>query len=196
MATVDGVSTESVHVAQHEESNPIHPIDLKISNTARPKICTEFYEINMQERMIILSDGSNWKVSRKNPTSTLSKVTELWEKGDDIRLARYYKGVHTGFTMYNVRLEQALLVQSSKKCADLSKAFFISEVDPSGYALKTTDGKTWVTGFAGSFSVSRWEKGQRVIVNQGTHCKNDYTMIHPDTKSTAWVTEVFRKAAS
>ena len=25
MATVDGVSTESVHVAKHEESDPIHP---------------------------------------------------------------------------------------------------------------------------------------------------------------------------
>lgn len=196
MATVDGVSTESAHVAQQEENKQIHDIDLKISNTARPKICTEFHEINMQERMIILSDGSNWKISQKNPSSTLSKVTELWKKGDDVRLARYYKGVHTGFIMYNVRLQQALLVQSSKKCADLSKAFFISEVDPSGYALKTTDGKTWVTGFAGSFSVSRWEKGQRVIVNQGTHCKNDYTMIHPNTKSTAWVTEVFRKTAS
>ena len=29
MATVDGVSTESVNVAQHEESDPIHPTILK-----------------------------------------------------------------------------------------------------------------------------------------------------------------------
>ena len=193
MTTVDGVSAQGTYAEQSEESDAI---DIKISNTARPRICVEFQEISMADRRIALSDGSNWKISDKNPTTTLSKVTELWKKGDDVRLARYYKGVHTGFIMYNVRLEQALLVQSSKKCADLSKALFIAEVDPSGYALKTTDGKIWVTGFAGFLSVSLWKEGQRVIVNQGTHSKNDYTMIHPDTKSNAWVTEVFRKTAS
>ncbi|MCP5503910.1 MAG: hypothetical protein H7A41_02025 [Chlamydiales bacterium] len=196
MTTVEGVSAQETSAAQIEESEAIHPIDIKISNTARPKICAEFQEIDFQNRMIILSDGSNWKISQRTPNTTLSKVVEVWKKGDDIRLARYYQGVYTGFVMYNVRLEQALLVQSSRKCADISKAFFIAEVDKSGYALKTTDGKIWITGFAGSFSVRRWQEGQRVIVNQGIHSKNDYTMIHPDSQTNAWVTEVFRKTAS
>ncbi|MDN3509126.1 MAG: hypothetical protein P0S93_03810 [Candidatus Neptunochlamydia sp.] len=59
MSTVDGVSTERTHAAQNEENEAINPIDIKIFNTARPKIRAEFQKIDMQEYMITLSDGSN-----------------------------------------------------------------------------------------------------------------------------------------
>ncbi|QVL57885.1 MAG: hypothetical protein KFB93_02055 [Simkaniaceae bacterium] len=192
MTSIENVSGEGAASTFPQDGEALSFSDINISSKSRPNICTAFEEI--QHNSVILSDGSKWTVSNKNPTDTMNKVTQLWKRGDDIRLKRYYKGVHAGFIMYNVRADQALLVRSSKKCADISKAFFIAEVDPSGYALKTTDGKTWVTGFAGAFSTRRWKEGERVIINQSTHIKNDYEMINPHTKSNAWVTEVFRKA--
>jgi len=168
-------------------------VDMHISSFARPKICTAFEEIkliNSSKVVIILSDGSQWKVKGENSKSVYETVSKNWKVGDDIRI----KGdTEHGLILKNAREKSVFLVDLSKKCADVSKAFFITKIDPSGYALRTNDGKMWVAGYFGSFTTQHWENGQRIVINKSTHGDRyeDYKMINPQDGSTAWLTQVF-----
>ncbi len=174
----------------HEETKIV---DLKISSHARPKICTSFEEIQIQRAVVVLSDGSEWTIIGNKKDQIVKTISKLWKQGDDIRIDKSKNTKAGEFAMKNVREGSPFLVKSSKECADTSKAFFIKEVDPSGYAIKTNDGKVWITGYLGACNTQYWKEGYRVVINQGTFSGNDYRMINPNNGSNAWVTQVFGK---
>lgn len=162
--------------------------------SSEPEIQTGFERFEETTSSVILSDGSKWKIIKDQKDETIRKIIAQWEKQDDIRLKSSTLKGETFFAMKNVRTKDLIFVQSSKECADLSKAFFLSEIDPSGYALKTSDGRTWVTGFLGHFSSRHWEENSRVVINQSIHQGQDYEIIHPENGESIWATNVFRKA--
>lgn len=185
----ENIALESVLEVEKESKK----VDMDISSFARPKICTAFKEvkmINCSKVVIILSDGSQWKVKGENSNSVYETVSKNWTVGDDIRID---DADEDKFVIKNAREKSAFLVDLSKKCADVSKAFFITKVDPSGYALRTNDGKMWVAGYFGSFTTQHWESGQRIVINKSTYGDRyeDYEMINPQDGSSAWLTQVF-----
>ncbi len=185
----ESIALESVLEVEKESKK----IDVHISSFARPKICTAFEEIKMinsSKVVIILSDGSQWETKGENSKAVYETVSKNWTVGDDIRID---DTDNKEFILKNAREKSAFLVSLSKKCDDVSKAFFITKVDPSGYALRTNDGKMWVAGYFGSFTTQHWESGQRIVINKSTHGGRyeDYEMINPQDGSSAWLTQVF-----
>ncbi|WP_316358435.1 hypothetical protein [Candidatus Neptunichlamydia sp. REUL1] len=184
----ESIALESVLEVEKESKK----VDMDISSFARPKICTAFEEIkliNSSKVVIILSDGSQWKVKGENSKAVYETVSKSWAVGDDIRVD---DTDDKEFVLKNAREKSAFLVDLSKKCADVSKAFFITKVDPSGYALRTNDGQMWVAGYFGSFTTQDWESGQRIVINKSTHGDQyeDYEMINPQDGFSAWLTQV------
>lgn len=89
--SVEGVqSGESIAVeGTIELEKESKKVDMNINSVARPKICTAFEEIkliNSSKVVIILSDGSQWKVKEENSKSVYETVSRNWKVGDDIRI--------------------------------------------------------------------------------------------------------------
>lgn len=176
-----------------EEASPYDGVKFE-TYPGKGTIRTDYEEFDPAAASVILSDGSIWKVIKDKQDETIQKIVSLWEKGDDIRIKNLLLFGKNYFALKNVRTNDLVITKLSKECADLSKAFFVSEVDPSGYALKTTDGRTWVAGFLGHFSVRKWKEGDRLVINQSYHSGQDYEVIHPESRTSAHVTNVFQKA--
>ena len=179
-----------------EEREEVEKIDMLICSHARPNICTSFDQvkhIDSSRVVVILSDGSKWQVLREASETAFETISNSWLVGDDIRLEQYEDGEDDEFIMKNVREGSAYLTQLSQECDNVSKAYFLSRVDRSGYALCTGDGKLWVAGYWGSFDSQHWKDGDRVIINKGSHSSRyeDYNMINPRTMDEVWLTQVF-----
>lgn len=159
-----------------------------------PAIRTDYETFDQESLSVTLSDGSNWEVIKDKQDETTQKIIALWKKGDDIRIKALTIKDETYFALKNVRTNDLVITKLSKECADLSKAFFVSKVDPSGYAFETKDGRIWVAGFLGHFSVRRWKEGDRLVINQSTHSDQDYEIIHSESHASIHVTNVFQKA--
>jgi len=202
--SVEGISEGDVVVdfngldclESNEEKKEVEKVDFQISSRARPKICTAFDQVKLLDPsrvVVILSDGSKWNIHGEKYPGAFEAISENWEKGDDIRVKQYSDGKDSEFIMKNVREKSVYLTQLSQECNDLSKAYFLTKVDETGYALRTQDGKQWAVGYWGSFDTQHWEEGDRVILNKSTHSNRyeDYEMIHPGNMDSVWVTQVF-----
>ncbi|WP_420421157.1 hypothetical protein [Simkania sp.] len=202
--TVEGISEGDIAidfnalegVEQSEEKKAVEKVDFKISSQLRPKICTAFEQVRQIDSsriVVILSDGSKWHIEGEQSQKAFEAISQNWKTGDDIRIAHYSKGKNDEFILKNVAEKSAYLTCLSKDCNDLSKAYFLTKVDETGYALRTGDGNIWITGYWGACSSQYWKEGDRVIINRGTHTNRyeDYQMIHPGEMDSVWVTRVF-----
>ena len=198
----------SIEGVQGTESNGYEPVleekeetkkaDFKISSCARPKICTAFQEVKKLDDArvtIILSDGSMWDVNPLEGEDAFENISSNWKVGDDIRIGKDddYDDL---LVLKNAREKTAFFATLSKKCDDLSKAFFIDKIDCTGYALKTTAGEIFVAGYMGSFTTQHWREQERIIINKSTHSgrHEDYEIFNADTNAdtnrSAWLTKV------
>lgn len=202
--SVEGISEGDVVVdfiapdclESSEEKQEVEKLDIQINSCARPKICTAFDQVKFLDPsrvVVILSDGSQWNINCEKYPNAFYAIIKNWEKGDDIRVRQYSDGKDDEFIMKNIREKSTYLTQLSQECDDLSKAYFLTKVDETGYALRTQDGKQWAVGYWGSFDTQYWEEGDRVILNKSTHSGRyeDYDMIHPGKMDSVWVTQVF-----
>jgi len=180
---VQGTESTGYEVAV-EEKEEAKKADLKIHSYARPKICTAFQEVKKLDDSrvtVILSDGSMWDVNPLEDEDAFESIYSNWKVGDDIRIRKD----DDLLVLKNVREKTAFFATLSKKCDDLSKAFFIEKVDCTGYALKTKAGEIFVAGYMGSFTTQHWSEGQRIIINKSTHSGRyeDYEIFNADTGS-------------
>lgn len=183
-------------IEQSEEIKAVEKVDFKISSCIRPKICTAFEkvcQVDSSRVVVILSDGSKWNIDSEKYQNAFDEISNNWKKGDDIRIAHHADEQDDAFILKNVREKSAYLTHLSVECDNLSKAYFLTKVDETGYALRTNDGNLWMAGYWGSFSTQHWKEGDRVILNKSTHSNRneDYEMIHPEEKNAVWVTRVF-----
>lgn len=177
-------------LAEVDEQN--QKVDFRIYSSQRPKICVDFQEVQLFENkvIVVLSDGSEWNIIAKDVSKVFETISKSWLIGDDMRI-NFKKDC---FILKNARDEMAFLAKLDEKCTNTANAFFIKDIDRSGYAMITTDDRLWVTGYVGACNTQHWQVGDRVIINKGFHggTYDDYEVINAAHPNVAiWVTQVF-----
>lgn len=142
--------------------------------------------------LIVLSDGSRWKVKARQAGAELQQMIESgWRAGDDIRIDDADNECPAEFLLKNARSGQVYMADLDGELEEGAAPVTISKIDKNGYALLTTDGRQWAIGWLGSFTSSRWKVGDTLLINKSHHSNSeDYALINMRDHEQVWASIV------
>lgn len=139
--------------------------------------------------LIVLNDGSRWEVKDPKDQSRLEQlIRNEWKPGDDIRIGEADSDGCSGeYLLKNVRTKHTYNVDLDKNVEEGSSPLKITQIDESGYAIITSDGRQWAIGYFGADATSKWRVGDILFANKSDHDnKADYELINLRNRDTAW----------
>lgn len=153
-----------------------------VSYIKYPKAFHKIQKIDLDDRSIVLDDGSHWKISKTD-------IVKGWDREKNLVVTQNHAGLSTSrYALVNVDLK--LAVPASLECEPTpdKEAYYVKGVDRVNDIITLSDSKNWIVHSSDRGTLSKVNLNDRVVIGANTgdnRDKSPYLLI--DTSSNHFV---------